>query len=98
MISGGGARELFEDDPALQERSALHALSRSGFSARSRQQPVARSAGGGGDPRGGSGKMVIDIMKAGGLVVAGTDTPNARQPARRADGLHDGRHDARSTR
>src|SRR5690349_20365917 len=34
-------------------------------------------AGGGGDPRGGSGKMVLDIMKAGGLVVAGTDTPNA---------------------
>ena len=40
-------------------------------------QPVASQAGGGGDPRGGSGKMVIDIMKAGGLVVAGTDTPNA---------------------
>src|SRR5690349_5111705 len=34
-------------------------------------------AGGGGDPRGGSGKMVLDVMKAGGLVVAGTDTPNA---------------------
>ena len=26
---------------------------------------------------GGSGKMVIDVMHAGGLVVAGTDTPNA---------------------
>jgi imidazolonepropionase-like amidohydrolase len=37
---------------------------------------VASQAGGGGDPRGGSGKMVVDIMKAGGLVVAGTDTPN----------------------
>src|SRR4030095_11636138 len=32
---------------------------------------------GGGDPTGGSGKMVIDIMKAGGLVVTGTDGPNA---------------------
>jgi len=29
------------------------------------------------DPSGGSGKMVLDIMRAGGLVVAGTDTPNA---------------------
>ena len=29
------------------------------------------------DPRGGSGKMVLDVMKAGGLIVAGTDTPNA---------------------
>ena len=32
--------------------------------------------------------MVLDVMKAGGLIVAGTDTPNADQPARRADGLH----------
>ena len=37
----------------------------------------AGNPGGGGDPAGGSGKMVLDIMKAGGLVVAGTDTPNA---------------------
>ena len=29
------------------------------------------------DPTGGSGKMVLDIMRAGGLIVAGTDTPNA---------------------
>ena len=28
------------------------------------------------DPAGGSGKMVMDIMRAGGLIVAGTDTPN----------------------
>jgi len=40
-------------------------------------QPSASNPGGGGDPAGGSGKMVLDIMKAGGLVVAGTDTPNA---------------------
>jgi len=30
-----------------------------------------------GDPAGGSGRMVMDVMRAGGLVVAGTDTPNA---------------------
>jgi imidazolonepropionase-like amidohydrolase len=41
------------------------------------QQPAQGNFGGGGDPRGGSGKMVLDIMKAGGLVVTGTDTPNA---------------------
>ena len=35
------------------------------------------NSGGGGDPTGGSGKMVLDIMRAGGLIVAGTDTPNA---------------------
>jgi hypothetical protein len=29
------------------------------------------------DPTAGSGKMVMDIMRAGGLIVAGTDTPNA---------------------
>ena len=29
------------------------------------------------DPTAGSGKMVLDIMRAGGLVVSGTDTPNA---------------------
>ena len=49
----------------------------SGFSGRwrsSRRPPIPAAAA---IPRGGSGKMVLDIMKAGGLVVAGTDTPNA---------------------
>src|SRR5205085_5973974 len=32
--------------------------------------------GGGGDPTGGSGKMVLDVLHAGGLVDAGTDSPN----------------------
>ena len=35
-----------------------------------------RCPGGSGEPTGGSGKMVLDVMHAGGLVVAGTDTPN----------------------
>ena len=30
-----------------------------------------------GDPAPGNGKMVMDVMRAGGLIVAGTDTPNA---------------------
>ena len=76
MISGGGARELFEKDPALKNDPR--------FTLYPRVDPAPGGgaagdsfAGGGGDPRGGSGKMVLDIMKAGGLVVAGTDTPNA---------------------
>src|SRR5207237_6534564 len=40
-------------------------------------QPAPSNPGGGGDPTGGSGKMVLDVVHAGGLVVAGTDTPNA---------------------
>ena len=31
----------------------------------------------GADPAPGNGKMVLDVMRAGGLIVAGTDTPNA---------------------
>ncbi len=76
MISGGGARKLFTDDPALKldPRFKLYP----GWIQRQvAAQPSASNPGGGGDPAGGSGKMVLDIMKAGGLVVAGTDTPNA---------------------
>ena len=76
MISGGGARELFEKDPSLKA-DARFSLYPQWIQRQVAAQPVASQAGGGGDPRGGSGKMVLDIMKAGGLVVAGTDTPNA---------------------
>ena len=75
MISGAGARRLFELDPALRNdpRFTLYP----GWMQRQvAAQPSAANPGGGGDPAGGSGKMVLDIMKAGGLVVAGTDTPN----------------------
>jgi hypothetical protein len=75
MISGGGARRLFEREPALKadRRFTL-------YPAWIQQQVAAQpNAGGpgGGDPAGGSGRMVMDVMRAGGLVVAGTDTPNA---------------------
>ena len=75
MISGGGARELFEKDPALKSDPRF-ALYPQWIQRQVAAQPVSQFAGGGGDPRGGSGKMVLDIMKAGGLIVAGTDTPN----------------------
>jgi Tol biopolymer transport system component len=76
MISGAGARKLFEGNAALRDdpRFTLYP----GWIRRQvAAQPASGNPGGGGDPAGGSGKMVLDIMKAGGLVVAGTDTPNA---------------------
>ena len=76
MISGGGARELFEKDPTLKNDPRF-TLYPQWIQRQVAAQPVMSQAGGGGDPRGGSGKMVLDIMRAGGLVVAGTDTPNA---------------------
>ena len=76
MISGGGSRELFEKDPALKNDPRF-TLYPQWIQRQVAAQPAASQAGGGGDPRGGSGKMVVEIMKAGGLIVAGTDTPNA---------------------
>jgi hypothetical protein len=75
MISGGGLRELFVKDPSLKNDPRF-ALYPQWMQRQVAAQPVATQAGGGGDPRGGSGKMVVDIMRAGGLVVTGTDTPN----------------------
>ena len=76
MISGGGARQLFTDDPALKDDPRFK-LYPGWIQRQVAAQPASAKPGGGGDPAGGSGKMVLDIMKAGGLVVAGTDTPNA---------------------
>ena len=76
MISGFGSRALFEKDPALKNDPRF-ALYPQWIQRQVAAQPTAATPGGGGDPRAGAGKMVLDIMKAGGLVVAGTDTPNA---------------------
>ena len=77
MISGGGARALFDKYPELK-KDARFQLYPQWIQRQVAAQPAAPGGpGGGADPRGGSGRMVIDIMKAGGLVVAGTDTPNA---------------------
>jgi hypothetical protein len=75
MISGGGSRELFEKDPTLKQDprfsiSPVDSAPGRGAAccvAGGRRRRSARR----------SGKMVIDIMKAGGLVVSGTGTPNA---------------------
>jgi hypothetical protein len=76
MISGGGTRRLFEREPALKTDPRF-ALYPEWIQQQVAAQPTPTSPGGGGDPAGGSGKMVVDVMRAGGLIVAGTDTPNA---------------------
>ena len=76
MISGGGSRKLFETDPALKQDPRFK-LYPAWIQRQVAAQPQSGNFGGGGDPTAGPGKMVIDIMRAGGLVVTGTDTPNA---------------------
>jgi Tol biopolymer transport system component len=76
MISGGGARRLFELEPGLKNDPRFK-LYPAWIQQQVAQQPVSANPGGGGDPAGGNGKMVMDAMHAGALIVAGTDTPNA---------------------
>lgn len=71
-ISGGGTRELFAKDPSLKDDPRFR-LYPEWLQRRVAQGTFSFNV----DPRGGSGKMVLDVMKAGALVVAGTDTPNA---------------------
>jgi hypothetical protein len=74
MISGSGLRKIFETEPELKKdpRFTLYP--------EWMQQQIAREPGqggpGGGDVSGGA-RMVMDTMRAGALIVAGTDTPNA---------------------
>jgi isovaleryl-CoA dehydrogenase len=76
MISGGGARKLFETEPELKNDPRFR-LYPEWIQRQVAAQPNTGNPGGGGDPAGGSGKMVMDAMRAGALIVAGTDTPNA---------------------
>ena len=75
MIFGVGARRLFETEPDLKNDPRF-TLYPDWIRAQVAAQPGAAPFPGA-DPTGGSGKMVMDIMRAGGLIVAGTDTPNA---------------------
>ena len=74
MISGAGSRVLFEKYPELKKDPRFQ-LYPQWIQRQVAAQPAA-AGGPGTDPRGGSGKMVVDIMKAGGLIVTGTDGPN----------------------
>ncbi len=78
MISGVGARRLFDAEPELRSDPRFK-LYPAWIQAQVTQPPAAALAAfnAATDPTGGSGKMVLDIMRAGGLIVAGTDTPNA---------------------
>jgi len=78
MISGVGARRIFDNEPELRDDPRFK-LYPAWIQAQVTQPPAAAQAAfnAATDPTGGSGKMVLDIMRAGGLVVAGTDTPNA---------------------
>ena len=77
MISGVGARRLFDTEPDLRNDPRF-GLYPAWIQAQVTSPPAALAAfNAATDPTGGSGKMVMDIMHAGGLIVAGTDTPNA---------------------
>jgi Tol biopolymer transport system component len=75
MMSGGGVRRLLEGAPSLRQdpRFSLYPQW---------MQNQVRNPGAGGNPGGGADspgndQMLMEIFKAGGKVVAGTDTPNA---------------------
>jgi len=86
MISGVGARRLLDDEAALKDDPRFKLYPQwiqdqqngGGEGGRGRGgRGAAAAAAAFADPVGGSGKMVIDTMRAGALIVAGTDTPNA---------------------
>jgi imidazolonepropionase-like amidohydrolase len=67
---GSGAR-MFEIEPELKNDPRFKLYPEW------MQQQVAQQAATGSTDPGGAGKMVIDVMNAGAIIVAGTDTPNA---------------------
>ncbi len=75
MMSGGGVRRLFEGAPSLRQDPRFNLYPQW-------MQNQVRNPGAGGNPGGGADspgndQMLMEIFKAGGKVVAGTDTPNA---------------------
>ena len=75
MISPAGTRRLLEAEPGLVDDPRFKLYPRW-----IQDQLVSRQMGSFAalvDPSAGSGHMVVDAMRAGALIVAGTDTPNA---------------------
>src|SRR3954449_9449412 len=66
----GAAKGLFERDPELKNDPRFKLYPEW-------MQAQVQAMGGGPDVAAGNGKMVVDVMRAGGVIVAGTDTPNA---------------------
>jgi Tol biopolymer transport system component len=83
MISTTGATKLFEMEPAMRHDPRFQLYPQ--WMREQVEEPrrtlnlfLGYMGRGGGTGDGtGPGKMVLDVMKAGGLIVAGTDTPNA---------------------
>jgi hypothetical protein len=76
MISNPGMNKLFAMEPAMRQdpRFKLYPQWMQDLVEHPQpRDPAVRAAAGN---VGGAGKMVMDVMKAGGLIVAGTDTPN----------------------
>jgi hypothetical protein len=75
MISAAGTRRLLKREPELASDPRLKLYPRW-----IQEQLVSRQMSAFAalvDPAAGSGRMVVDVMRAGALIVAGTDTPNA---------------------
>src|SRR6185295_4910363 len=66
----GAARGLFERDPDLKNDPRFRLYPEW-------MQAQVQTMGSGAEAAAGNGKMVVDVMRAGGVIVAGTDTPNA---------------------
>jgi hypothetical protein len=75
MVSGGGARRLFEANPALRQDPRFD-LYPQWMQAQVRTPGQGGGGPGGGGDSPGNDKMIMDIMRAGGRIVSGTDTPN----------------------
>ena len=90
----GGSEQTAETEPAMRAdpRFKLYpAWMQAQVSGSSRGRGWSNPAFGNGT---GSGKMVMDVMKAGGLIAAGTDSPNAFNLHGELDVLHSGRNDS----
>src|SRR4029079_12020188 len=71
----GAGRQVFEKDPALKDDPRFK-LYPEWMQQQTAQRANLATPNQGIDPSG-NGKMVMDVMHAGGIIVAGTDTPNA---------------------
>ena len=92
LFAGTGSQRLFADDPGLRTDPRF-----SLYPAWLRTQILDTGAGIralGTSATAGSYKMVMDVMKAGGKIVAGTDSPSAFNLHGGTDVVRSGRHDA----
>ncbi|MBP7776962.1 MAG: PD40 domain-containing protein [Acidobacteria bacterium] len=75
MMSGGGVRRLLDATPAFRQDPRFNLYPQ--WMQQQVRNPGQGGAPGGGADSPGNDQMLMDIFKAGGKVVAGTDTPNA---------------------